>query len=68
MTSHVAYVINAPFTLITTQRLCNIIFLLYVFLAHASGTVLFLMLITFFLPFHIHVALLTLYRSGIKSI
>ena len=68
MTSHVAYVIYATFTLITTRGLCNITFLPYVFLFYASGTVLFLMLITFFFSFHIHVALLTLCRSGIKSI
>ena len=68
MTSHVAYVIYATIMLITTQGLCNITFLPFVFPSYASGTVLVLMLITFFLSSHIHVALLTLYRSGIKSI
>ena len=33
MTSHVAYVIHALFTLITTQGLCNITFLSYDFLS-----------------------------------
>ena len=63
MTSHVAYVIYATFTLITTQGLVTLHFS-YVFLSfYAFGTVLFLMFFTFFLSFsHIHVALLTLYR------
>ena len=67
MTSHVAYVIYAIFMLITTQGLCNITFLPYVFpfLMH-QGPYLFLCSLPF--SFHIHFALLTLYRSGIKSI
>ena len=60
MTSHVAYVINALFTLITTQGLCNITFFLCLpfFLCFWDRTL--IMIVTFFL--HIHVALLTLYR------
>ena len=51
MTSHVAYVIYATTTLITTQGLCNITFLPYVFLFYASGTILFLMFLILFLSF-----------------
>ena len=58
MTSHVAYVIHATFTLITTQGLCNITFSPYVFLCIWDRT---FMILTF-LSSHIQVALLTLYR------
>ena len=62
MTSHVAYVIHAIFTLITTQGLCNITFLPYVFLSLMHLGPYFS-----YVPYHfsfllIHVALLTLYR------
>ena len=60
MTSHVAYVIYAIITLITTQRLCNITFSLSFLLCIWDR--IFLMLLTFFFSFHIHVALLTLCR------
>ena len=62
MTSHVAYVIHATITLITTQRLCNITFSPYVsfFLMHL-GPYLF-MFLTFSLSSYIPVALLILYR------
>ena len=68
MTSHVAYVIYATFMLITTQGLCNITFLPYVFLSYASGTILFLMLITFFLLFLSMSPYSLCIGSGIKSI
>src|ERR1700753_1000459 len=62
MTSHVAYVIYATITLITTQRLCNITFSPYVsfFLMHLGPY--FSYVLYLFLSSHIHVALLTLYR------
>ena len=62
MTSHVANVIYAIFTIITTQGLCNITFSPYVFLFLCIWDRIFLMFFTFFLSSHIHVALLTLYR------
>ena len=61
MTSHVAYVIYATLTLITTQGLCNITFSYVSSFSYAFGTVFFLCSLPF-LPSHIHVALLTLYR------
>ena len=68
MTSHVAHVIYATITLITTQGLCNITFSPYVFLFLLRiWDCILLMFLTFSLS-SIHVALLTLYRSGIKSI
>ena len=69
MTSHIAYVIHAIFTLITTQGHCNITFSPYVFFFLCIWDRIILMFFTFFLhSSYIHVALLTLYRSGIKSI
>ena len=63
MTSHVAYVIYATFTLITTQGHCNITFPFYVFLSLCIwDRIFFLMFFTFLFSSHIHVALLTLYR------
>ena len=62
MTSHVAYVIYATITLITTQGLCNITFSPYVFLPLCIWDRIFLMSLTFSSFPHIHVALLTLYR------
>ena len=69
MTSHVVYVIYATITLITTQGLCNITFPPYVFfsLMHL-GPYFSYVLHHSFLFLLIHVTLLTLYRSGIKSI
>ena len=69
MTSHVAYVIYATLTLITTQGLCNTTFFLCLSSFLCIWDHIFTMTLTFssFL-FHIHVALLTLYRLGIKSI
>ena len=49
MTSHVAYVIYAIFTLITTQGLCNITLSPYVFLSLMQLGPYFFMFITFFL-------------------
>ena len=62
MTSHVAYVIYAILTLITTQGLCNTTILLMSFLLLCIWDRTFIMTLTLFLFFHIHVALLTLYR------
>ena len=62
MTSHVAYVINATFTLITTQGLCNITFIHVFFLFHAFGTISFLCFLPCLFFSHIHAVLLTLYR------
>ena len=63
MTSHVAYVIYATLTLITTQGLCNITFSYVLLLSYAFGTVFFLCFLPFSLFSHIHVALLTLYEN-----
>ena len=49
MTSHVAYVIHAIITLITTQGLCNITLFPYVFLSLCIWDRTFLMFLTFFL-------------------
>ena len=62
MTSHVAYVIYATFTLITTQRRCNITFSPYVFLSFMHLGPYFSYILYLSPSFHIHVALLTLYR------
>ena len=62
MTSHVAYVIYATFTLITTQGLCNITFSPYVFLSSMHLGPYFFLCSSPLFSFHIHVALLTLYR------
>ena len=69
MTSHVAYVIYATITLITTQGLCNTTFFLcLIFPFMHLGPYLYYDSYLLFLSFHIHAALLTLCRSGIKSI
>ena len=62
MTFHVAYVIYATITLITTQGLCNITFFLCLSLPLCIWDRIFLMFFTLFLSSHIHVVLLTLYR------
>ena len=62
MTSHVAYVIYATSTLITTQGLCNITFSPYVFLFPMHLGPYFSYVPYLFPFFHIHAALLTLYR------
>ena len=62
MTSHIAYVIYATITLITTQGLCNITFSLYFFSSMHLGPYSFLMILMFLFLSHIHVALLTLCR------
>ena len=69
MTSHVAYVIYATITLITTQGHCNItsFSLCLLFIYMLDRTFSYVSYLSF-LPSHIHVALLTLCRSGIKSI
>ena len=63
MTSHVAYVIYATFTLITTQGHCNITFSsLCLSFAFTCWTVFSYVPYQFSLSPHIHVALLTLYQ------
>ena len=62
MTSHVAYVIYAIITLITTQGLCKITFSLCVPLFLYAFRTVFLYVSYLFFFSHIHVALLTLYR------
>ena len=62
MTSHVAYVIYATITLITTQGLCNITFSPYVFLSFMHLGPYHSYVSYLFPSLHIHVALLTLCR------
>ena len=62
MTSHVAYVIYATFTLITTQGLCNITISPYVFLSFMHLGPYFSYVLYLFPSSHIHVVSLTLYR------
>ena len=62
MTSHVANVIYATFTLITTQGHCKTTFSLCLSPFLCIWDRIFLMLFNFPFRFHIHVALLTLYR------
>ena len=54
---------TAILTLITTQGLCNITFSLYVFLPLCIWDRIFVYVSYLFPLFHIHVALLTLYRN-----
>ena len=69
MTSHVAYVIYAIITIITTQGLCNTTFFLCLSLSLMHLGPYSLMFLTFsFLLSHIHVALLTLCRIRNQSI
>ena len=67
MTSHVAYVIYAIITLITTQKLCNITFSLLLS-CYAFGTVSFLCSLPFSLLFISMSPYSLCVGSGIKSI
>ena len=54
MTSHVAYVIYATITLITTQGHCNITFLMSLSLSHVGPCFLYVLYLCFFFSYPCH--------------